>query len=157
MHIFYEPHKEFLRKLIAFNVDFILIGGYAVNFHGYNRATGDMDIWLRPDNQNKLNFINLLKEEGFQEETTFQVNALNFELPATFYFGEVPLRIDFLTIISGVKFDDAWNDKVFLPMGEFQIPVLHLHHLILSKISNDRLKDKQDVEELQKIQKLNKK
>ncbi len=157
MYIFYEPHKEFLKKLIVNDIDFILIGGYAVNFHGYNRATGDMDIWLRPDNNNKTKFVNLLKGEGFTEDTIDQVNDLNFELPTSFYFGEAPLRVDFLTIISGVKFNDAWKDKVFLPLGEFQIPVLHLNHLVLSKISNDRLKDKQDVEELQRIQNLSKK
>jgi hypothetical protein len=57
MNILLEPHKHLLRRLIDFKVDFILIGGYAVNFHGYSRATGDMDVWLKPDNDNRSKFI----------------------------------------------------------------------------------------------------
>lgn len=57
MNILIEPHRDVLKKLIAFNIDFILIDGYAANFHGYNRVTGGMDIWLKPDNVNKKKFL----------------------------------------------------------------------------------------------------
>jgi len=69
MNILLEPHKQLLRSLIEFKVDFILIGGYAVNFHGYNRVTGDMDVWLKPDNENREKFISYLKAEGFEKES----------------------------------------------------------------------------------------
>ena len=65
---------------------------------------------------------------------------------------EPPYKVDFLTHISGVKFGEAWEEKAFLPMGDVQIPVLKLNHLILSKISNGRPQDNADIEELQKVQ-----
>lgn len=157
MIIFYEPHKEFLKKLISNDVEFILIGGYAVNYHGYNRPTGDLDIWLKPDNANRDKLLRLLRSENFSEEGINKIARLDFSKPVTFYFGKIPLRIDFLTHISGVKFNEAWQQKVLLPMEDCEIPILQLHHLVLSKISNDRTQDKLDVEELQKIIRLKKK
>ena len=156
MIILYEPHKEFLKKLLSHDVEFILIGGYAVNFHGYNRPTGDMDIWLKPSNPNKEKFLKFMKLEDFSPESIKQVAQLDFTKDTAFFFGEMPLRIDFLTRISGVEFDEAWKQKNTLSITGIDIPVLHLHHLILSKISNPRTKDKLDVEELQKVEKLKK-
>jgi predicted nucleotidyltransferase len=157
MNILFEPHKEILRKLIQFNVEFILIGGYAVNFHGYNRATADMDIWLSPDNQNKLKFLNFLKAEGFEQESLDHITNTDFTKHAAFHIGEKPLQVDFLTIISGLDFSEAESKKQWLAFGDTNVPVLHLDHLILSKISSGRTKDKLDVEELQKIMRLKKK
>lgn len=134
-----------------------MIGGYAVNFHGYNRPTGDMDIWLKPHNANKEKLISALRSENFSEESIESVISLDFTQPACFYFGEIPLRIDFLTKISGISFEEAEQQKQFMKMDDIEVPVLHLHHLILSKISNQRSKDKSDVEELQKIHMLKKK
>ncbi len=136
---------------MQFNVDFILIGGYAVNFHGYNRATADMDIWLNPDNQNKLKFLEFLKSEGFDKESLEHINKIDFTKHAAFHIGEKPLQVDFLTIISGIAFPEANAKKQLLPFGESSVPVLHIDHLILSKISSNRPKDKLDVEELQGI------
>jgi len=53
MNIFLESHSNLLEKLIKANVEFLIIGGYAVNYYGYNRTTGDLDIWIKPDNFNK--------------------------------------------------------------------------------------------------------
>jgi hypothetical protein len=157
MNILLEPHKHLLRRLIDFKVDFILIGGYAVNFHGYNRATGDMDVWLKPDNENRSKFIGYLKAEGFDEESLLRISETDFTKHAAFHIGEKPLQVDFITIISGVSFLEADQQKQLLPLGDSFIPVLHLDHLILSKITSNRLKDKLDVEELQKIMQLKKK
>ena len=157
MVIFYEPHQQFLKKLLENKVEFILIGGYAVNYHGYNRPTGDMDIWLKPENTNKERLITALRSEKFSEKSIRQIASLDFTLPACFYFGKIPLRIDFLTKISGISFEDADSQKQLMKVDDIHIPVLHLHHLILSKISNDRSRDKADVEELQKIHRLKKK
>jgi hypothetical protein len=74
MNILLEPHRQVLRSLITFNVDFILIGGYAVNFHGYNRTTGDMDVWLKPDNDNRTKFIEYLKNEGFDNSSLNKIS-----------------------------------------------------------------------------------
>ncbi len=157
MNVLIEPHKDILRKLIEFKVEFILIGGYAVNFHGYNRVTADMDVWLKPDNQNRTKFMDFLKAEGFDEESLNQIGETDFTKHAAFHIGEKPLQIDFLTIISGINFSEANSKKQHLPFELTSVPVLHLDHLILSKITSSRPKDKLDVEELQKILRLKKK
>lgn len=154
MDIFYEPHKKMLKTLVDFKVDFILIGGFAVNYYGYNRPTGDMDIWLKPTNENKLKLINALQQFGFNKDSIDYVSSLDFAKPEVFACGEPPVRIDFLTKISGIDYNEADSQKVLAPMSDIQIPILQLHHLVLSKISNDRTKDKLDVEELQKIEAL---
>jgi predicted nucleotidyltransferase len=157
MIIFLEEFRQLLKTMLKHQVDFILVGGYAVNYYGYNRPTGDMDIWLMPDNSNKERFISLLKEERFSVADINKIKGIDFTKEVAFHFGKPPKRIDFLTKISNVNFNDAWKEKKMLPMEDFQIPVLHLHHLISSKISSERIRDKADVEELQKIAKLKKK
>ena len=154
MDIFYEPHRKMLRLLVEFNVDFILIGGFAVNYYGYNRPTGDMDIWLKPSIDNQQKLINALTNYGFNKESINYVLSLDFTKPEVFACGEPPIRVDFLTKITGVDYEEADAQKVLSPMENIHIPILHLHHLVLSKISNDRTKDKLDIEELQKIQAL---
>ena len=154
MNILIEPHKQVLRRLIEFKVDFILIGGYAVNFHGFNRVTGDMDVWLKPDQNNRTKFIQFLKAEGFDQESITRISETDFTKHTAFHIGEKPLQIDFITIISGVSFTEAEPQKQLLPFEDISIPFLHLEHLILSKLTSSRLKDKLDVEELQKIMRL---
>jgi len=68
MNIFLEKHFDLIKKLLEGNVLFILIGGYAVNFHGYNRTTGDLDLWVKPDNENKTKLIAVLTKMGFNLE-----------------------------------------------------------------------------------------
>ena len=157
MDIFYEAHRLFLKRLLEFDIDFLLIGGFAVNFHGFNRPTGDMDIWLKPTNENKEKFIKMIRSEGFNEEGISYIAKLDFTKPVVFHTGQIPLRIDFLTFITIVKFDEAYNQKVLLPLGDKFVPVLHINDLILSKMTSDRIKDKLDVEELQKIIRISKK
>ena len=147
----YDAHQRFLEVLIRHNVKFLLIGGYAVNFHGYNRTTGDMDIWLEPSNENKNQFLNALKAEQFDEEQINALEKIDFSRPVSFYTGQAPLRIDFLTKITGVTFKEAYEKSDFFKLSEYKIPVLNLHDLILSKISNGRPQDKADIEELQRI------
>jgi predicted nucleotidyltransferase len=151
MVVFIEEHRHLLKRLVEFEVDFIIIGGYAVNFYGYNRPTGDMDIWLRPDDENKDKFIEMLRSEGFSKVSINAVAKLNFEKPNVFHLGKPPNRIDFLTKISRVDFDAAWKRKKMLVVDTVSIPVIHLHDLILAKTGTGRTRDKADIEELQKI------
>jgi len=151
MIIHYEAHQRFLKVLLQHQVKFLLIGGYAVNFHGYNRTTGDMDIWLAPTNENKKHLINALQAEDFDEEQLEQLGEMDFSQPVVFYTGQAPLRIDFLTTIKRLTFEEAYEQKVFLTIDDYDIPVINLQHLVLSKINNNRTQDKADIEALQKI------
>jgi len=68
MDIFFNEHKELFKDLLNGGVDFILIGGYAVNIHGYVRTTHDMDLWIKPDNENKTRLLNVLLNKGFNQD-----------------------------------------------------------------------------------------
>lgn len=151
MNLLIEKHKNFLRTLLDYKVKFILVGGYAVIYHGYIRSTGDMDIWLQPNNENKNKVIDVLKVHGFSKDSMMQLSNVNFTDTIAFHFGNPPERIDFMTQIAGLKFDEAYAHAEKFEVRDFYVPVLKLNDLILNKLLTNRLKDKADVEELQKI------
>lgn len=151
MNIFLDAHLLVLKMFLDKKVDFILIGGYAVNFYGYNRATGDLDLWIQPDNNNKLLLITALKELGFDEEGLSIINTWDFTQPQVFHIWENPFKTDFLTRITGVKYEEAKKNAIFADIDNLTIPFIHLNDLIKSKTYTNRLKDKVDVEYLEKI------
>lgn len=151
MNVFIESHHEVLTLLVKHQVDFMLIGGYAVIFYGYNRTTGDMDLWLKPDNHNKLKFCNAMEEAGYDKEGIEFLKTKNFEEGLVFSLGTEPQRIDFLTFIDLVSYAEADKMKVIGEIDGIQLPVIHLNNLILSKINTGRSKDQADIEELQRI------
>lgn len=157
MDAFHQEHKQLIIDLIKAEVQFMLIGGYAVNLHGYIRTTQDMDIWLPPDNSNKLKLTAYLRNKGFDEEGVKYLEEQNFEKHFVFHVGEKPLAVDFITRISGVEYADADKQKVMLPLSDIFVPVIQLHHLVLSKTGTGRLQDAADIERLQKIAEMRKK
>jgi hypothetical protein len=152
MNILFEEHITIIASLIKHKVEFMLVGGYAVIHYGYRRTTGDMDLWIKPDNQNKQNLIEVLKEMNFDLEELKELASLDFTTHILFSIGDEPFKVDFMTYVNMVKWEEANNEKIYAEIENLKIPIIHLNHLILSKINNDRLKDKSDVEELQKIQ-----
>ena len=157
MNFIIEKHKEMLIDLMNSSVDFLLVGGYAVIYHGYVRSTGDMDVWLKPDNENKMKLLSVLEKHLADKSGIEKVKKLDFSEVIVFHIGKEPEKIDFLTKIGGVNFDEAFSHKALLPIRNYHIPVLHLNDLIANKLLSARLKDKADVEELQKIERLKKK
>lgn len=151
MELFHPQHKQLIGDLINADVKFILIGGYAVNLHGYVRTTHDMDIWLAPRNDNKLKLVAYLRSRGFDKEGLDFISDQNFEEHFVFHIGEKPLAVDFITKISGVEFDEAYAQKLMLPLGDFLVPVIQLHHLVLSKTGTGRPQDIADIQILQNI------
>lgn len=151
MNIFLDSHKLILQKLLDKKVDFMLIGGYAVNYYGYNRVTGDLDIWIQPNNHNKLLLIEALKELEFDEEGLFAILSWDFTLPQLFHIWERPFQTDFLTHITGAKYADVKKNAIQAEIDDLIIPFIHLNDLISSKMLTGRTKDKADVEYLQKI------
>jgi len=156
MNILLDEHKTILLQLLRANVEFILIGGYAVIYHGYGRTTGDMDIWLKPDNENRDKLIPVLEAQGILKEDLDKIRNTDFTQTLAFHVDEPPRRVDFLTKVVGLTFQEADARKRLLPLGNLSVPVLHLDDLIVSKLLSGRTKDKADVEELQKIMRLKK-
>ena len=157
MNILLDEHKAILIQLLHAKVEFILIGGYAVIYHGYGRTTGDMDIWLKPDNRNRDKLITVLETQGILPEDLDKIRKTDFTNIIAFHIDEPPRRIDFLTKVVGLTFHEAESRKVLLPLGDLTVPILHLDDLIVNKLLSGRTKDKADVEELQKIMRLKKK
>lgn len=151
MNIFFDAHKQVLQKLIEQKVDFILVGGYAVNYHGYNRTTGDMDIWLMPDNKNKLRLLQALILLGFDEAGINTIKGWDFEKPQLFSILEKPFQTEFITHISGVKYAEAINNIIKADIDGMTLQVIHVNNLIQNKKASARLKDLADVEYLEKI------
>ncbi|MEI6885243.1 MAG: nucleotidyltransferase [Bacteroidota bacterium] len=149
----FAQHEKVIRVLNSHHVRFLVIGGYAVNFHGFVRPTGDIDLWLEPTEENKILFLQAIQSLGISEQARKKVELKDFRSFTAFHLGQEPYRVDFLTLINGVLFSDAVKDKIEITLGDVCIPFISRKHLIVSKISNDRTQDKLDVEKLQQITK----
>ncbi len=146
-----EEHKKFLLLLLKYKVDFMLIGGYAVIYYGYERGTADMDIWLKPTNENRDKFLLALNEHGIGTEYLNAVSKMNFTSAKVLTLGDKPNKIDILTKVQGVLYEDADKEKQLFPMKDKFIPIIQYHHLIITKMIAGRPQDKADVDVLQKI------
>lgn len=151
MNIFFEEHQEIIKLLIKYKVEFLLIGGYAVIFHGYKRTTGDIDLWLGPTNENKEKIINALDKAGYEQDDLNILRNMDFTKHIVFSVGIEPQKIDFITHINQVTFKEAYVNKVMYSFEGLQVPVINIRELILSKMNTGRKKDEADVEELQRI------
>jgi predicted nucleotidyltransferase len=151
MNLFIDSHQELLRRLLDGNVKFIIIGGYSVIFHGYKRTTGDVDIWIQPDNGNRDQLLKVLARMDFDTKDLLAISQQDFTRHLVFSIGEAPEKVDFLTQISSVQYHEADSEKVIADVDGLKIPFLHLNHLVLSKFNTGRAKDRADIEELQKL------
>ena len=151
MDFLFEGHKKFLLLLLKCKVEFMLIGGYAVIYYGYERGTADMDIWLKPTNENRDKFILALKELGISNEHLNAVSKMDFTNAQVLSLGEKPNKIDILTKIQGVIFEEADKEKQLYPLKNQFIPIIQYRHLIITKMITGRPQDKAGVDVLQKI------
>jgi predicted nucleotidyltransferase len=156
MNIFLESHRNLLEKLLKADVEFLIIGGFAVNYYGYNRTTGDLDIWIKPDNTNRDKLIRVLESMDFNKEGIRTLHQTNFEKVFVFHIWDQPFRVDFITHISGIDFNKAYPAKEIVTLQGLDLPMIDFENLVLSKMTTNRLRDKADVEELQKIARLRK-
>jgi hypothetical protein len=157
MNEFDDEYKDLIIQLTKAGVCFIIAGGFAVIYHGYVRTTGDLDIWLRPDNMNREKLLQVLADKGFRKTDIEKLRKTDFTKALAFHYGELPQRVDFLTKLTGIDFDECLNNAVYLQMDKYKIPVLNFKNLVLNKMLSGRPKDKADVDELQKIMKLKEK
>lgn len=138
--------KEFLKLLKEHDVRYLLIGGYAVGYHGYSRATEDMDIWvaIHPDNAQKL--VATMKAFGFD---TPEINPELFQQkPKIIRMGFPPLRLEITTSISGVEFEECYQLRIVDHFDGVEVNVIDLENLKKNKIASGRTKDIADVEQL---------
>lgn len=150
MNLFFEEHQEIFKELIEQEVDFRLIGGYAVIVHGYTRTTSDVDLWIKPTKENKTKLITAFKNLNFESNDIYELEKMNFEGHLVFSIGEEPQKIDFITKVNLVKYEEADSRKIYAEIDNLNIPIVHLHDLVLMKTNTKRKKDEADIEELQR-------
>jgi hypothetical protein len=138
--------KEFLQLLNDHHVDYLLIGGYAVGYHGYPRATGDMDIWIAINPENAEKLVAVLAAFGFG--ATGIAADLFLQPNTVIRMGNPPLRLEILTTISGVEFADAYAQCITDSIDGVPVNIIGLDQLKVNKRASGRLKDLSDLENL---------
>lgn len=138
--------KEFIELLNSNNVEYIVVGGYAVGFHGHPRYTGDIDFWIAISNENALKVIKVLNEFGFGHISIQIEDLMNDDL--IIQLGYEPNRIDILTSVTGLNFQECFEQRIIANFDEFFVNFLDLRNLRKNKASTGRAKDLGDLENL---------
>lgn len=137
---------EFLRLLDARGVEYLLIGGYAVAYHGYPRATQDMDVWVAISPQNASRLVQVLRDFGFDSPELG--NQLFLKQDSIVRMGVPPMRIEIATSISGVSFDECYQARIVEEIEGVPVNIISLKHLKKNKQSAGRHRDLDDLEHL---------
>ncbi len=148
-NIFNDDFHDFIQSLNDAEVEYMLVGGYATIIHGYNRTTGDLDIWVHQtkDNYNRLKKafqqfrmpVFDMTEKSFLDDKTIDV----------FSFGRPPVSIDIITNLKGLEFENVWiNIEEKKIDKKLKVKVIHLNDLITAKKASNRSKDQDDIEHL---------
>jgi hypothetical protein len=127
-------------------VKYLLVGGYAVGFHGYPRATADMDLWVSRTKENARKLVSVLEEFGFRD-VALAGQALT-QKDQVIRMGVPPLRIELFTSISGAEFDACYAERIESEIEGIRISILSLADLKRNKKAAGRPKDLADLEEL---------
>jgi hypothetical protein len=144
-----QDYKDILLCLNRQEVEYLLIGAYAMAAHGYPRATGDIDIWINSDTENAVKVFRALAEFGAPmsnistADISYKGNVIQI--------GVAPCRVDIITSIDGVEFNQAWKNKKSILVDDINVFIISLEDLILNKTNTNREKDKIDVAELVKL------
>jgi predicted nucleotidyltransferase len=146
-----QDFRDMLEALAHEQVEFLIIGAHALAAHGLPRATGDLDIFVRPSAENSPRVMAALRRFG-APLSAHQVGARDFLVPGTVYqIGLPPRRIDLLTEISGVTFDEAMVQHLIIPIDGRDIPFIGRDALIQNKRAAARDKDLVDVAALERM------
>ena len=140
--------REFVELLNSNEVDYLVVGAFAVAHHGYPRYTGDLDLLIRPSAENADRVLRALSQFGFgkldvaADDLRYEGKVVQLGLP--------PHRIDLITSVSGVSFDEAWLSRESGDLGGVPAPFIGRDALLKNKESTGRAKDLGDAEELRK-------
>jgi hypothetical protein len=141
-----QDFKDLLELFNAHKVEYIIVGGYALAFHGVPRYTGDIDIFVKPDDENATRIMSALEDFGFG---SVGLVAQDFERPGqVVQLGVPPVRIDIITSISGVSWKDAFSHRTAGQYGDIHVHYIGHKQLIVNKRAMGRKKDLADLEAL---------
>ena len=140
--------RDMLSCLRDEETEFIVVGAYALAAHGFTRSTGDIDIWVRNSPENARRVMRALVRFGAPVSSLSEEDFTSSD--TILQLGVEPCRIDLLTSITGVGFDEAWGNKVAVMIGDLDLYILSKEDLLKNKSATGRDKDKGDVAWLKK-------
>jgi predicted nucleotidyltransferase len=147
--------QDFLGLLEKHNVEYVVVGGYAVGVHGFPRYTGDMDVFVGTSSENAGRLVEVFSEFGF---ASLNLKASDFLEPdIVVEVGREPMKIQVLTGIDGVTFDRCRSDRMMVNISGLQVPFIGFESLLANKAASPRSKDRIDLEELIRLRDLQKK
>jgi hypothetical protein len=155
MDILDETILDFWQALNSNKVLYIMVGGFAVNMHGFNRTTKDIDIWIKDSIENRNNFGKAMSQFGYDGSISWQ--TIQFIPGWTDFKIGSNIIIDVMINMKGldkIDFDEAYSTAKIGEILNLQVPFLHINHLIANKKAVNRPKDQIDVIELEKIVKI---
>ena len=147
MDIFNEDFQDFIEYFNAYNVEYMLVGGYAVILRGYSRSTGDMDIWVNKTIGNFKLIQKAITKFGLPKLAIPKEKFFSDDFDV-FSFGKPPYAIEILTAIKGVEFSDAYATSTIEKVDNVSVRIIHLNQLIIAKKAAGRNKDLNDIENL---------
>lgn len=155
MDIFDEEILIFWKSLQDHHVQFIVIGGYATNLHGYQRFTGDMDIWIKDTLENRWQLRIAFKDYGIGDFEMME--RMQFVPGWTNFYLNNGMQLDIMVNMKGLEgfsFDECLQLASIADIDGVEVPFLHINHLIANKVAVNRPKDQLDVIYLEKIKKM---
>ena len=148
-NIFNADFSEFIQALNKCDVEYMLVGGYAVILHGYSRTTGDMDLWINPTQSNYEKLViafDLFRLPVFDMTLDKFLNTVEYDV---FSFGRAPRAIDIMTKVKGLDFEEVFPNANWHELDEsFSVRVINITDLLIAKRSAGRFKDLDDIEKL---------
>ena len=144
-----EDFIDLLQALLEAGTRFLVVGAHSMAVHGVPRATGDLDVWIPPEQENAERAWQALRKFGAPVEG-LGVSQSDLESPDTVVqIGLPPRRIDLLTTVTGLDFETAWTNRTMHRVGSLEIPFLGREDLIRNKRALGRAKDRADLEILE--------
>jgi hypothetical protein len=134
---------EMLSALCAEGAEFLVVGAHALAAHGAPRATGDLDIWIRSTPENAARVLSALRTFG---APLFDLTERDLTTPdVVFQIGLPPSRIDLLTSLTGLTFQDAWTNRVEIAVGNLRVPIIGRNDFVTNKRATGRDRDLADL------------
>jgi len=143
-----QDFRDLLAEFNARGVEYLVVGAHALAAHGYVRATKDLDVWVRPSAANAVRVLAALSAFG---APLHDLSKEDLALPGTiFQIGVAPIRIDVITSVDGLDFENAWSARIQAPFADQVVPILSRDDLIRNKRAAAREQDLLDVKWLER-------
>ena len=135
--------REFIHALNENHVEYVLVGSFALAYHGHPRATGDMDVWIRPTEHNVNAVLKAVNDFGFESFSVTENDLLSGKI---IQLGFPPVRIDIITVLDGLKSNEIWESRQRGKLGDLDVAYIGREAFIKNKRAIGRHKDLADLD-----------